>query len=87
MMCGALWNDLPPLSGHQIQKLIDEKRGWQGLNSAPRDGDQFPANGAPELASVSGEGGHDAVQTLKAHRVGTGKELWVVFAAIVHAYK
>ena len=84
-MGGALWNDLPPLPGHQVEQLVDEERRRHRLDAAARDRDQLPADGAPELARVPGEGGHDPVEALEAHRVRAVQQLRGVLAAIVHA--
>ena len=87
LMGGALWYDLPPLPGHEIEQLVDEERGREGLNPATGDRDQLPTDGAAELASVPGEGGHDAVEALQANGVGAVEELGGVLAAVVHACK
>ena len=63
-MGGTLGNDLTALPSHQVQELVDKKRGRQLRHPAPRDCDELPANGASKLPRVPGEGGHDAVQAL-----------------------
>ena len=47
LMCGTLWNDLPPLAGHQVEQLVDQERRRQRLHAAPRDRDQLAADGTP----------------------------------------
>ena len=73
LMGGTLGNDLTALPSHQVQELVDKKRGRQCRHPAPRDCDELPANGASKLPRVPGEGGHDAVQALQAHSVRTGQ--------------
>ena len=47
-MVGALWYDLPALAGHEVEELVDEEGGGEGLDPAPRYRDQLPADRTPE---------------------------------------
>ncbi len=81
-MHGALGNDLPPLPGHEVEQLVHEEGRRQGVDAPARDGDELPADGAAELAGVARERGHDALQTLQAHRVRARKQLGRVLRAV-----
>ena len=87
MVHGTLRYDFPPLARHEVEELVDEEGGRQGLDAAPRDGDELAADRAAELAGVPGEGGDDAVEALQADRVGAAEQLRRVLAAVVHACK
>ena len=87
MVHGALRYDFPPLARHEVEELVDEEGGRQGLDAAPRDGDELAADRAAELAGVPGEGGDDAVEALQADRVGAAEQLRRVLSAIIHACK
>merc|ERR1711976_541250 len=69
LMGGTLWNHFSPLSCHQIQKLVDKKRGGQSRDPTPGNGDQFSAYRTAKLSGVPCESGHDPVQTVKANGV------------------
>ena len=73
------------LPGHQIKELVDKKGGREIADSSPGYGDELPADGAPELTRVPGEGGHYPVEAVQAHGVGAGHKLGNVFTPIVHA--
>ena len=44
----TLGDDLPSLPGHEVPELVDQEGGGQGLDPAGWDGDQLPADRAPD---------------------------------------
>ena len=84
LMGGTLWNHFSPLSCHQIQKLVDKKRGGQTYDPTPGNGDQFSAYGTAKLSGVPRESGHDPVQAVKANGVWTWQQFGIMLYPIVH---
>jgi len=60
-MVGALGYDLPALAGHEVEQLVHQEGGGEGLHPAPGYGYQLPAYRAPELR-VPGKGGNNPAQ-------------------------
>ena len=61
-MVGALWYDLPALAGHEVEELVDEEGGGEGLDPAPRYRDQLPAYRTPELGVTRKRGYNPATR-------------------------
>lgn len=83
---GTFRNDLPPLPGHQIQQLVDQKGGRQSRHAATGYRNQFAANWATERTRIPGLGGGYPGQTVQTHGVGALEQLRRVLAPIVHAW-
>ena len=84
LMGGTLWNHFSPLSCHQIQKLVDKKRGGQTYDPTHGDGDQCSAYGTAKLSGVPRESGHNPVQAVKANSVWTWQQFGNMLYSIVH---
>ena len=84
-MGGTFRNDFTSLSRHQIQKLVDKKRGGQSRHPTPRDRYELPAYWASKLSRVPSKCGHYTVQAFKADSVRAGQQFGIVFYTIVHA--
>ena len=47
-MGGASGNDVPALSLHEVEQLVDEEGGWKGAHATSGDSDGVAADRAPK---------------------------------------
>ena len=80
---GTLWDYFPPLTGHEVQQLVNQKAGRQCTDATPWQGDGLPTYGTAEGSSVSRLTAGDSLQTLAADRVRAGQQFWSVILTIV----
>lgn len=81
-MCGALWDDLSALTGHEIKELVDQEGRGESSHAPRRDPDGLAADRAAEGPILARMRGHDARQAVEADRVGAVEQLWGVFPPI-----
>ena len=54
-MLGAVGDDLPGLAGHQVQQLVDQEGGGEGVEPCWRDPDELPTYRTPPHSQTQPE--------------------------------